>query len=87
MALLFFVRLAPVFQKEGLVTAANASGISDGAGALVVAGEEAIKEHSLKPLARLVSWSRVGCDPTIMGIGPVEAIRGALKASQPTHGR
>jgi acetyl-CoA acyltransferase 2 len=72
-------KLNPVFKKEGLVTAANASGIADGAGALVLATEEAVKAHGLTPLARVVAWSRVGCDPTIMGIGPVEAIRGVCK--------
>ncbi len=74
-------KLAPVFKKEGLVTAANASGIADGAGAIVLATEEAVKAHGLVPLARIVSWARVGCDPSIMGIGPVEAIRGALKVA------
>lgn len=61
------------------MTAANASGICDGAGSLVIVSEEAVKEHGLKPLARLVSWSRSGCDPSLMGIGPVESIKGALK--------
>ncbi|GAB5029484.1 3-ketoacyl-mitochondrial [Nannochloropsis oceanica] len=74
-------KLSPVFKKEGLVTAANASGIADGAGALVLATEEVIKAHGLIPLARIVSWARVGCDPSIMGIGPVEAIKGALSVA------
>ncbi|WKY02645.1 hypothetical protein Q1695_016145 [Nippostrongylus brasiliensis] len=71
-------KLKPVFQKEGLVNAGNASGISDGAAAMVVAGEEAISKHGLKPLARVVSYATVGCDPTIMGIGPAPAIRQVL---------
>eukprot|EP00547_Thalassionema_nitzschioides_P014096 CAMPEP_0194244882 /NCGR_PEP_ID=MMETSP0158-20130606/12186_1 /TAXON_ID=33649 /ORGANISM="Thalassionema nitzschioides, Strain L26-B" /LENGTH=376 /DNA_ID=CAMNT_0038980479 /DNA_START=70 /DNA_END=1197 /DNA_ORIENTATION=+ len=69
--------LPPVF--GGVVTAANASGICDGAGTIVLASEEAVKEHNLTPLARLVSHAVTGCDPTIMGIGPVEAIRQATK--------
>jgi len=75
-------KLKPVFKPEGgLVTAGTASGISDGAAALIVCGEESIKEHNLKPLSRVVAWSRTGCDPSIMGIGPVDAIRSALKAA------
>ena len=74
-------KLNPVFKKDGLVTAANASGIADGAGALVLATEDTVHAHKLEPLARVVAWSRVGCDPSIMGIGPVEAIRGALSVS------
>ncbi len=62
------------------MTAANASGIADGAGAIVLASEAAVRAHGLVPLARLVAWARVGCDPSIMGIGPVEAIKGVLKA-------
>lgn len=68
-------KLPTVFKKDGVVTAGNASGISDGAGAVVIASEEAVKKHNLKPLARLVAYSVVGCDPHIMGIGPVPAIK------------
>ena len=53
-------------------------GICDGAAALVLASERAVKDHNLTPLARLVSYQAVGCDPSIMGIGPVPAIKGAL---------
>ncbi|KAJ3029092.1 3-ketoacyl-CoA thiolase, mitochondrial [Rhizophlyctis rosea] len=60
-------------------TVSNASGIADGAASLVVASEEAVKQYNIKPLARLVSWFYCGVDPNIMGIGPVPAIRGALK--------
>jgi len=70
--------LKPVFKKDGVVTAANASGICDGAGAVLLASEEAVKEHNLQPLARLVSYGIAGCEPTIMGIGPVPAIQKAL---------
>jgi acetyl-CoA acyltransferase 2 len=74
-------KLKAVFKENGAVTAGTASGICDGAGSLIVASEDAVKEHGLKPLARVVAWNRVGCEPSEMGIGPVEAIRGALKAS------
>lgn len=74
-------KLKPVFKEDGLVTAGSASGICDGAASLVVASEEATRANNLKPLSRVVAWSRVGCDPSIMGIGPVEAIRNALKAA------
>lgn len=68
--------LPPVF--GGVVTAANASGICDGAGSLVVASQDAVGQHNLTPLARVVAMSVTGCDPTIMGIGPVQAIRNVL---------
>jgi acetyl-CoA acetyltransferase family protein len=71
-------KLAPVFKKDGVVTAGNASGICDGAGALVVASREAAEKRGLKPLARIVGWGVTGCDPKIMGIGPAPAIRQAL---------
>ncbi|HET6583635.1 MAG TPA: acetyl-CoA C-acetyltransferase [Nannocystaceae bacterium] len=74
-------KLAPVFKKDGVVTAGNASGICDGAGALVLATEEAVKRLGLTPLARVVQWHTTGVEPTIMGIGPVPAIRGALERS------
>jgi acetyl-CoA acyltransferase 2 len=75
-------RLRPVFRPEGgRVTAASASGICDGSASLVVASEAACQEHGLQPLARLVSWARTGCDPSIMGIGPVDAITAALSAA------
>lgn len=72
-------KLAPVFKKEGTVTAGNASGVSDGAGAVIIASEDAVKKHNFTPLARVVSYFISGCDPSIMGIGPVSAISGALK--------
>jgi acetyl-CoA acyltransferase 2 len=61
--------LRPVFKKDGVVTAANASGICDGAGSIILASEEAVKEHGLKPLARLAGYNVHGCEPEIMGIG------------------
>lgn len=72
-------KLKPVFKKDGVVTAGNASGISDGAGAVILASEDAVKKYNLKPLARVVSYQVSGVDPTIMGIGPAPAIRGALE--------
>jgi acetyl-CoA acyltransferase 2 len=74
-------KLKPVFKEDGLVTAGSASGICDGAASLVIASEAATRANNLTPLARVVAWSRVGCDPSIMGIGPVDAIRNALKAA------
>ncbi len=72
-------KLRPAFKPDGTVTAGNASGINDGAAALIVAGEDAAKAKGCKPLARIVSYGWHGCDPSIMGIGPVEAVRLALK--------
>ncbi len=71
-------KLPAVFKKGGVVTAGNASGICDGAGAIILASEEAVKQHGFKPLARLVQYEVAGVDPTIMGIGPVPAIKGSL---------
>lgn len=71
--------LKPSFRKEGTVTPGNASGLNDGAVALLLAGENAIKNHQLKPLARIVSSAVAGVEPRIMGIGPVEAANKALK--------
>jgi acetyl-CoA acetyltransferase family protein len=71
-------KLPTVFKKDGVVTAGNASGIVDGAAALVIAGGNAVREKGLKPLGRIVSWATVGVDPTLMGMGPAPAIRRAL---------
>ncbi|KAH8391893.1 hypothetical protein KR215_007874, partial [Drosophila sulfurigaster] len=74
-------KLPSLFKKNGVVTAGTASGICDGAAAVVVASEEALKEYNLKPLARLVAFSFVGVKPEIMGIGPVPAIQNVLRVS------
>ncbi|XP_046661280.1 3-ketoacyl-CoA thiolase, mitochondrial-like [Homalodisca vitripennis] len=74
-------KLPLVFKKDGVVTAGSASGICDGAGAVVLASEEACKQHGLTPLARLVGYSVVGVEPSIMGIGPAPAIQNLLKAA------
>ena len=73
-------RLKPVFAAKGSVTAGNSSQTSDGAGALILASERAVKTFGLKPLARFVSFAVRGVPPEIMGIGPIEAIPAALKA-------
>jgi acetyl-CoA acyltransferase 2 len=72
-------KLKPVFKENGLVTAGNASGICDGAAALVVTSAEVAKQRGWKPRGRVVSWAVAGVDPKIMGIGPAPAIRAALK--------
>jgi len=74
-------KLKPVFAAKGSVTAGNSSQMSDGAGALIVASEAAVKRFNLQPLARFVSFSVRGVPPEIMGIGPKEAIPAALKAA------
>jgi len=75
-------KLPPYFKKEGVVTAGNASGICDGAAAVVIAGEEQIRERKLKPLGRLVAWAVAGVEPQYMGIGPAPAARKALAKAQ-----
>ena len=72
-------KLRPSFAKDGFVTAGNASGIVDGAAALVIAGEDYVKEHGAKPWGRIVSWAYAGVEPELMGIGPVPATRLALE--------
>jgi len=71
--------LKPAFRKDGSVTAGNASGLNDGAAAVLVASEAGLKAHGLKPLARIVSSAVVGVEPRVMGIGPVGATTLALK--------
>jgi acetyl-CoA C-acetyltransferase len=72
-------KLRPAFDKEGSVTAANASGINDGAGAVVLMRESEAQRRGLTPLARIVSWATAGVDPAIMGTGPIPASRKALE--------
>jgi 3-oxoadipyl-CoA thiolase len=71
--------LRPAFIKDGTVTAGNSSGINDGAAAMLLASEEAVKQYNLQPIARIVSMAVAGVDPAIMGIGPVPASRKALQ--------
>ncbi|CAN5924056.1 hypothetical protein BH11MYX4_BH11MYX4_64060 [soil metagenome] len=75
-------KLPPVFKKDGVVTAGNASGICDGAACLVLTTEEFAKAKGLKPLARLVQWGVAGVEPTLMGIGPAPAIQHALARAE-----
>ena len=76
--------LKPYFKEDGTVTAGNASGISDGAAALLLTTAEKAEKRGLKPLGKLISWGIAGCDPTIMGIGPVPASELALKRAKLT---
>ena len=78
-------RLKPVFAARGSVTAGNSSQTSDGAGALILASEKAVKQFGLKPLARFVSFAARGVPPEIMGIGPIEAIPAALRYAGLRH--
>lgn len=72
-------KLKPVFKKDGVVTAGNASGIGDGAGSIVISSADYASRNGLKPLGRLVGWGVAGVDPSVMGIGPVPAIKAALQ--------
>jgi acetyl-CoA acetyltransferase family protein len=72
-------KLKPAFAKDGFVTAGNASGIVDGAAAMVICGEDYLRRHNAKPSGRIVSWAYAGVEPEIMGIGPVPATRQALQ--------
>ena len=72
-------KLRPAFDKEGTVTAANASGINDGAAAVVLMTLEEAKKRGITPLARIVSWAHAGVDPSIMGTGPIPASKKALE--------
>jgi 3-oxoadipyl-CoA thiolase len=76
--------LQPAFIKDGTVTAGNAAGLNDGAAAMLLASEEAVKKYGLKPLAKVVSMAVAGVDPAIMGIGPVPATQKALKRASLT---
>jgi 3-oxoadipyl-CoA thiolase len=71
--------LKPAFKKDGSVTAGNSAGINDGAAAMLLASESAVKKYGLKPMARIVSMAVAGVDPAIMGMGPVPAVKKALQ--------
>lgn len=75
-------KLKTVFQKNGTVTPGNSSGINDGAAALLLSNLEEVEKKSIKPLARIVSWSSVGVDPSLMGLGPIEAVYEAAKKAK-----
>jgi acetyl-CoA acyltransferase 2 len=72
-------KLPPSFKKDGMVTAGNASGIVDGAAAVIVTREKVAKERGLKPVGKIIAWAVAGVDPSLMGIGPVPATRKALE--------
>lgn len=72
-------KLRPAFKSNGTVTAGNASGINDGASIIIVASEKAVKEYGLNPIAEIISVGQGGVDPAVMGLGPVPAIKEALK--------
>lgn len=75
-------KLKPAFKKDGTVTAGNASGVNDGAAAIVVMSAEKAKELGIKPLAKIIGYGSAGVDPSIMGIGPVPAVKKALEKPQ-----
>ena len=71
-----------VFKENGTVTPGNSSGINDGAAALLLTTLEEAKKKSIKPLVKIVSWASVGIDPALMGLGPIEAVREAIKKAK-----
>ena len=75
-------KLKTVFLKDGTVTPGNSSGINDGAAALLLTSLEEAEKRSIKPLVKIVSWSSVGVDPSVMGLGPIEAVREASKKAK-----
>ena len=75
-------KLKAVFQKDGTVTPGNSSGINDGAAALLLTTLEEAKKNSIQPLVKIISWASVGVDPTLMGLGPIEAVRKAVKKAK-----
>ena len=75
-------KLKTVFKKNGSVTPGNSSGINDGAAALLLTTLEEAEKKSVKPLAKIVSWASVGIDPALMGLGPIEAVREAIKKAK-----
>ena len=72
-------KLKTVFQDDGTITAGNSSGINDGAAALLLTSLEEAEKKSIEPLVKIISWSSVGVDPSLMGLGPIEAVREAIK--------
>ena len=75
-------RLKAVFLKDGTATPGNSSGINDGAAALLLTTFEEAKKRSIQPLVKIISWASVGVDPTLMGLGPIEAVREAVKKAK-----
>ena len=75
-------KLKPAFQKDGTVTAGNSSGINDGAAALLLTTLNVCKKKSISPLVKIVSWASVGVDPSLMGLGPIEAVKDAVRKAK-----
>jgi acetyl-CoA C-acetyltransferase len=75
-------KLKTAFKKNGTVTPGNSSGINDGAAALLLTTSEEAEKNSIEPLAKIVSWASVGVDPSLMGLGPIEAVRKAIKKAK-----
>ena len=75
-------KLKTVFQENGTVTPGNSSGINDGAAALLLTSQDEAEKRSIKPLVKIVSWASVGVDPALMGLGPIEAVRLAIKRAK-----
>ena len=75
-------KLKAVFQQNGTVTPGNSSGINDGAAAVLITTLEEAEKRSIKPLAKIVSWSSVGVEPSLMGLGPIGAVREAIKKAK-----
>ncbi len=75
-------KLKTVFLKKGTVTPGNSSGINDGAAALLLTTLEEAEKKSIKPLVKIVSWSSVGVDPALMGLGPIDAVRKAIQKAK-----
>lgn len=72
-------KLKPAFKKDGIITAGNASGVNDGAAAMVIASADFIKTYNIKPIAKIVSYATTGLDPAVMGLGPITASKKALE--------
>lgn len=80
-AMVDLANLRPVFEKDGTVTAGNASGINDGAAAVVLAAKGAVQQFGLTPMAKIIGWGYAGVEPSLMGLGPVKAVPKALQAA------
>ena len=75
-------KLQTIFKEKGTVTPGNSSGINDGAAALLLTTTEEAEKKSIKPLVKIVSWASVGVDPSLMGLGPIEAVRESIKKAK-----
>ena len=80
-------KLRPAFRKDGTVTAGNSSGVNDGAAAVLVMSEEKAVKMGIRPLARIVSYDCQGCEPELMGMGPIYAVRNAVAKAKEALGK